>query len=103
MTTVERLGEIVANERENEIMPLLQSLDDKERRALGKQLNQFKFYWEFTQKQIQPTLSLSSLLGSTSTHSTYEPNGTDRQKKILTLAHFFCDDMKGFMKDWARL
>ncbi|HEY0355573.1 MAG TPA: DUF6493 family protein [Flavisolibacter sp.] len=83
MSIDQKFIEIVENNRDNEILDFLKSLDIKERRSLAPQVKkQAKKYFEFVQDG-----------------NTWRSLATDQQRSILQHSIFTCYDQKEFQRE----
>ncbi|WP_323756205.1 DUF6493 family protein [Roseivirga sp.] len=93
MSVVEEFDQIVKYEREHDLISFLSSLSKENKVSIVNSKKDFQHYWEYSWKE--------------STHaghvirSSDEPKGTDKQKEILALAMFVCDNLKGFTNEWS--
>ncbi|MBL6446772.1 hypothetical protein JMN32_10645 [Fulvivirga sp. 29W222] len=93
MTPAERIGDLIKNEKESEVIPFLQKLDKKEKKEVAKALKEFEYVWEFNFKEER---SGGSVFRTSST-----PKGTEAQKKIFTILSFVCNNQRDYNKAWG--
>lgn len=93
VTPAERISDIIKNEKESEVIPFLQKLDNKEKKEVAKALKGFEYVWEYNFKEERSN--------GVAFRSSTTPKGTEAQKKIFTILSFVCNNQRDYNKAWG--
>ena len=93
MNPTEKFEDILKNEKVEENLPFLSSLDAKGKKQVATKLKASRYVWEYNMKTVKND--------GWSYQTTQSPKGTEKQKQIYALASFFCHTKQEFQREWG--